>query len=74
VLKNIKSFTELKIIDAIIKNPKESRKDCLPSGEAGMLSILKKTVRQRKPTITISSGNMKIILYYWKIIVCWNKE
>ena len=27
VLKNIKSFTALKIIDAIIKNPKESRKD-----------------------------------------------
>jgi REP element-mobilizing transposase RayT len=27
VLKNIKSYTALKIIDAIIRNPKESRKD-----------------------------------------------
>jgi len=30
VLKNIKSFTALKIIDAIINNPQESRKDCPP--------------------------------------------
>ena len=27
VLKNIKSFTAMKIIDAIIKNPQESRKN-----------------------------------------------
>jgi len=30
VLKNIKSFTALKIIDAIINTPQESRKDCPP--------------------------------------------
>jgi len=29
-IKNIKSFTAMKIIDAIIKNPQESRKECLP--------------------------------------------
>ncbi len=29
VIKNIKSFTALKIIDAIINNPKESRKEWL---------------------------------------------
>ena len=27
VLKNIKSFTAMKLIDAIIKNPRESRKN-----------------------------------------------
>jgi len=48
VLKNIKSFTALKIIDAIIKNPKESRKDCLPAGEAGMLSIFEENGRAKK--------------------------
>lgn len=48
VLKNIKSFTALKIIDAIIKNPKESRKDCLPAGEAGMLRIFEENGRVKK--------------------------
>ena len=41
VLKNIKSFTALKIIDAIIKNPKESRKDW-------MLSIFEENGRTKK--------------------------
>jgi REP element-mobilizing transposase RayT len=30
VIKNIKSFTAMKIIDAIINNPQESRRECLP--------------------------------------------
>ena len=29
VLRNIKSFTSMKLIDAIINNPKESRKECM---------------------------------------------
>ncbi len=41
VLKNIKSFTALKIIDAIIKNPKESRKEW-------MLSIFEENGRAKK--------------------------
>ena len=32
VIKNIKSFTAMKLIDAVINNPQESRKECLPAG------------------------------------------
>ena len=33
VIKNIKSFTAMTLIDAIINNPQESRKKCLPAGK-----------------------------------------
>jgi REP element-mobilizing transposase RayT len=48
VLKNIKSYTALKIIDAIIRNPKESRKECLPAGEAGMLKMFRQYGEENK--------------------------
>ena len=48
VLKNIKSYTALKIIDAIIRNPGESRKECLPAGEAGILETFRQYGEAKK--------------------------
>lgn len=47
VIKNIKSFTALKIIDAIINNPKESRKEWL-------LQLFESYGKTKKVTISIS--------------------
>ena len=60
VIKNIKSFTAMKIIDAIIKNPHESRKEW-------MLDLFEKNGQRMKSNflpilIGINSGNMRINL------------
>jgi putative transposase len=68
VLKNIKSFTAIKIIDAIINNPKESRK-------SWMLSICEQHGTLNKAIININSGNTKIILFCSiHLLICMNKE
>jgi putative transposase len=42
ILRDFKKFTSKKIIKAIEENQKESRRECLPAGQAGMLNIFKK--------------------------------
>jgi putative transposase len=56
VIKNIKSFTALKMIDAIINNHRKAE-------ESGCWIYLKKTGKQPKAITGFSSGNMKTILY-----------
>lgn len=58
VIKNSKSFTAMKLIDAIINNPQESRK-------SGCLISSKKMVLLTKVISGFNSGNMKIIPYSW---------
>ena len=43
VIKNIKRFTAMKLLDAIINNQQESRKKCLPVGRQGCLVCFRKT-------------------------------
>jgi len=61
VIKNIKSFTAMKIIDAIINNPQESRKEW-------MLDLFEKNGQRMKSNflpilIGINSGSMRITLF-----------
>jgi len=42
VLRDFKKFTSKEIIKAIENNKQESRRECLPAGQAGMLQIFRK--------------------------------
>jgi len=63
IWRNIKSFTAIKLIDAVINNIKESRKEYLPhtfAGEGKKVAVI----------INTSFGNTKIIRYYWTVQRC----
>ena len=57
IWRNCKSFTAMKLIDAIIKNPKKSRKEHL-------LQYFETEGKKAAVILRINFGNMKIILYY----------
>ena len=60
IWRNIKSFTAMKLIDAVINNSMESRKEYLPhtfAGEGKKTAVI----------LNISFGNTKIIRYYWTV-------
>ena len=63
IWRNIKSFTAMKLIDAIINNSKESRKEYL-------LHIFETEGKKVAAILGISFGNMKTILYYWIVPQC----
>ena len=58
VLKNMKSFTAMKLLDAIIKNTKESRKE-------NMLNIFEASEKKAAVIFVLNFGNTKTILYCW---------
>ena len=63
VIKNINSFTAMKLRDAIIKNPQESRKKRL-------LDLFEKNGLSNRSNFRFHIGNMKIILYFWIMKLC----
>ncbi len=48
LLRDFKKFTSYQLTKAIEQNPQESRKNCLPAGQAGMLWIFKKAGERNK--------------------------
>jgi hypothetical protein len=58
ILRNTKSFTGLKLINAIIKNPKENRRE-------NMLNIFEGRVKKAAVIFDLSFWSMRSIQYYW---------
>ena len=58
VLKNMESFTVMKLLDAIIKNTKESRKE-------NMLNIFEASEKKAAVIFVLNFENTKTMLYCW---------